>query len=279
MKLSIITINYNNLFGLQKTFSSISPLLISYLGEVEWVVIDGRSTDGSSEFVLSEEIQRIPGKKISEKDSGIYNAMNKGVKYAKGEYLLFLNSGDCLTKEASSSDLISSLCIEDIIYGYWCSEDEKIQKVNYPDILTLDFFVLGCLCHQATFFHRRLFDDDGYDESYKIAADLEFIARKICKEHCSYRRIDIPVCIMENGGISSRRYYELSVPERRRAIGNLMDGGVDWYDAVALRQRINNIELFRLLHEISFGSEGLKKYAIGVLKCSLKLYKTIKKII
>lgn len=277
--LSIISINLNNIRGLEQTFNSIKPLIVSSQSEIEWIVIDGDSTDGSREFIFSEAVQSIPGKKISEKDLGIYNAMNKGIACAEGEYLLFLNSGDCLRQEVIDNRIIESLGPEDLIYGYWSNENGIVQYIDYPDHLSLDFFVLGCLCHQATFFHKRLFTDGGYDESYKIAADLEFIARKICVEKCSYRRIEQPICMMERGGISASRYYELSIPERRRAIGNLMEGGCDWYDAIALNKRMDNPELLSLMQQISLGSNGMKVYIRKVLSVSLWIYRKIKKVI
>ena len=94
MKLSIITVNLNNKAGLEKTLRSLSA---QTFGDFESIVIDGGSTDGSYE--LTEAYLRIIGYRISEKDSGIYNAMNKGIRAAKGEYLLFLNSGDYLTDD------------------------------------------------------------------------------------------------------------------------------------------------------------------------------------
>lgn len=276
--LSIITINYNNLEGLKRTFISICQFFYKDNDYVEWIIVDGDSTDGSKAFILSEAVQSIPGKKISEKDSGIYNAMNKGIANAKGEYLLFLNSGDCLRQEVIDNRIIETLGPEDIIFGDWSNENGVIQYTQYPNVLSADFFILGWLSHQSTFFHRRLFEDDKYDESYLVAGDLEFIARKICKDKCSYRKIDIPICIMEKGGISASRYYDISIPERRRAISNLLEGGVEWYDAIALEKRLSNSELFQFFQEISLGSDGKKKYIRRVLKVFLWLYKTLKKI-
>ena len=94
MKLSIITINYNNLAGLQKTMESVFSQTCK---DFEYIVIDGASTDGSAEYIRAHADQLTYW--VSEKDTGIYNAMNKGVRAAKGEYLLMLNSGDFLVDD------------------------------------------------------------------------------------------------------------------------------------------------------------------------------------
>ena len=89
MKLSIITINYNNREGLKKTINSV---INQTFRDFEYILIDGGSEDGSKEIILQHEAQFSYWR--SEKDHGIYNAMNKGILAAKGDYLLFLNSGD-----------------------------------------------------------------------------------------------------------------------------------------------------------------------------------------
>ena len=94
MKLSIITINYNNLAGLQKTIESV---VSQTFRDFEWIVIDGGSVDGSRELI--ERYANSFSYWVSEPDKGIYNAMNKGIVVAKGDYLLFLNSGDWLCDE------------------------------------------------------------------------------------------------------------------------------------------------------------------------------------
>ncbi len=89
MKLSIITVNLNNKDGLQKTIDSV---ISQTFKDFEWIVIDGGSTDGSKELI--EKYSDYISYWVSEPDKGIYNAMNKGIKVAKGDYLEFLNSGD-----------------------------------------------------------------------------------------------------------------------------------------------------------------------------------------
>ena len=113
--ISIITINYNNASGLEKTIRSVVEQTYN---EYEYIIIDGASLDKSKEVI--QEYQRYIDFWCSEKDSGIYNAMNKGIQKASGEYLLFLNSGDVLNNSAVLADIHGFLSGEDIVYeGGW----------------------------------------------------------------------------------------------------------------------------------------------------------------
>ena len=112
MKLSIITVNFNNVEGLRKTAESIVSQTFQ---DFEWIVIDGGSTDGSKELI--EQYSDRIAYWCSEKDSGIYNAMNKGVRYAKGEYINFMNSGDCFADSSVLSDVSERLLDNVILYG------------------------------------------------------------------------------------------------------------------------------------------------------------------
>ena len=110
MKLSIITINYNDAIGLQKTLNStISQLCIDF----EHVIVDGASPDNSVEvienYAAEASVNGIKVTWVSEKDKGIYNAMNKGIKMASGEYIQILNSGDCLAADTVVADMYSAL--------------------------------------------------------------------------------------------------------------------------------------------------------------------------
>src|SRR6478735_1115877 len=112
IQLSIITINYNNLQGLQKTIESV---VSQSFKDFEYIIIDGGSTDGSK--VLIEKYSESITYWVSEKDNGIYPAMNKGIQVANGEYLLFLNSGDWFYENTTLSMAIPMLRPFDIVYG------------------------------------------------------------------------------------------------------------------------------------------------------------------
>jgi len=167
MRLSIITINYNNLVGLRKTFDSI---VTQNWTDYEWIIIDGGSSDGSKEFI-EENLGRF-SYWCSEPDKGIYNAQNKGILRAVGDYLLFMNSGDSLCCKDTLKSIFSSNISEDVIYGNTLRTNQgKIEIVRYPNPMTLGYLIYGGICHQSTFFKRSVFGDSLYREDVKITAD------------------------------------------------------------------------------------------------------------
>jgi glycosyltransferase involved in cell wall biosynthesis len=200
MKLSIITINLNNASGLQKTIESVNA---QSCNEFEYIIIDGGSSDCSLD-VLSKFSDKLTYL-ISEPDKGIYNAMNKGILNATGEYCLFLNSGDCLISNSILKEVLVLFSGEDIIYGngILSYKDGKSQTVNPPEALTLDFFCFNSLFHQSAFIKRELFDRFGlYNESNKIVSDWEWFLKTIMINNVSTRHIPVVISITEDGGIS-----------------------------------------------------------------------------
>ncbi len=198
--ISIITINFNNLVGLKKTMTSV-------LGQTwtgfEYIVIDGGSTDGSAAYIESQK-DRIDYW-VSEPDSGIYNAMNKGIKVATGEYLLFLNSGDALFSNEILHQNYKFLTLYDIIYFNLNVVDEKKTFIKkYPDQLLFSYFVNDTLPHPATFIRKTIFNKIGlYDESLKIVSDWKFFIQSICKFNYTYKRIDATLATFYLDGLSS----------------------------------------------------------------------------
>lgn len=201
MKLSIITINYNNAEGLEKTIRSI---VSQNRNDFEYIVIDGNSTDNSKEIIekYSDQIDYW----ISEPDSGIYNAMNKGIRQAKGEYLLFINSGDCLKDDISMSLIIEKLTGIDIIYFNLIVHYSATNIVvkTYPSSVDLEYFITKTLPHPASFIRKQLFDKYGmYDETMKICSDWAFFLDMIVNKKCSYKHIDDTFSIFFFDGLSS----------------------------------------------------------------------------
>ena len=203
-KLSIITINYNNVQGLQKTVESV---IAQSFKDFEYIVIDAASTDGSKELLdkYSDKITYW----VSEPDTGIYNGMNKGVLQAKGEYLLFLNSGDYLAEnnvlQNASNNMLDDV---DIYYGNLniINKEGVIVLKKYPSNLSFYYFFKagGHLPHPALFTKRALFDKIGlYREKFKIVADWAFYVNAICKWNCSYKYIDVIITDFDTTGISS----------------------------------------------------------------------------
>jgi len=185
MRLSIITINYNNIAGLKRTAESI---LSQTFRNFEWLIVDGGSTDGSRDVI--ESLANNPVANItywcSEKDKGIYNAMNKGVKFSKGDYLNFMNSGDvfcdCETLKLFSEHSITE---SEIYYGdaIVLKNDGTVDyKLETPEHLSMEHYLYGgWISHQASYIKRQLLIDRPYDEKrFRTAADSDFFLYQLC---------------------------------------------------------------------------------------------------
>lgn len=198
MKLSIITVNLNNRAGLQKTGDSV---ITQSFKDFEWIVIDGGSSDGSRELI--EQYSDYIAYWVSEPDKGVYNAMNKGVTVAKGEYLQFLNSGDWLYDNTALERCFSHRFAADIVYGdlYFCRGDEKKPYV-YPDRLSSRFMYDYSLGHNATFIKREALIEEPYDESLKIVSDWKFFLIQGL-ENKKFEHLKEFVTCFDESGISS----------------------------------------------------------------------------
>jgi glycosyltransferase involved in cell wall biosynthesis len=220
VKLSIITVNLNNASGLSQTIDSI---IRQDYNNFELIIIDGGSTDGSLNVIQRNEKNIALFR--SEKDYGIYNGMNKGIKEASGEYCLFLNSGDIFSSPTILSQIFSLYLKEDIVYcdSYRFSKAQnKAFRITEPDELSLYHFYKSSICHQATFIKRDLFNNLGfYNENNKIASDWEFNIKAIIFHDCSIRHIEIPVVYFDDSGISNSN-VRLSEVERELILQNLV---------------------------------------------------------
>jgi glycosyltransferase involved in cell wall biosynthesis len=200
-KLSIITINLNNKPGLEKTFESI---FAQTRKNFELIVVDGGSTDGSR-AVIRKYTHRIT-KWVSEKDSGIYNAMNKGIAMASGQYCLFLNSGDLLYDLKSLDRILANNPESDIFYGDVIVETPGItsyKKKNQHNPTSF-FLFSDMICHQVMFIKKSLFENYGfYDETFKIAADYEFLLRAVLKHQSSICYYPVTIARFSSDGISN----------------------------------------------------------------------------
>lgn len=197
MKLSVVTINYNNKEGLQKTISSV---IGQTWRDYEWIIIDGGSTDGSKELI--EQYQQHFSYWCSEPDKGIYNAMNKGIEHACGEYLLFLNSGDALFDKKTLQKVHDKHSDADIITGQVVRMDNGQLLRQYQSSLLLQLY-LDTLNHQGTFIRKDLFNDNLYDENLKIVSDWKFWLDSIIRYNACVEVVDIIVARQDMSGISS----------------------------------------------------------------------------
>jgi glycosyltransferase involved in cell wall biosynthesis len=200
-KLSIITINLNNQEGLGKTIKSVVEQTYS---DFEYIVIDGGSIDGSIDVIHQYESKIT--KWISEKDAGIYNAMNKGLYYAKGTYCLFLNSGDYLVNSDVIAKVFGREYSQDILYGELIFDfgagHKEIAKL--PEKLDLVHLYNDNIWHPATFIKTALLTAiGGYNEKYRIADDYDFFFNMIAINRVNCIYLPYPISVYDTKGISS----------------------------------------------------------------------------
>jgi len=199
MLLSIITINYNNSSGLKKTIDSVVNQLFK---NFQYIIIDGGSTDGSVELIKGYETNIDYW--VSEPDSGIYNAMNKGLAKATGEYILMINSGDHFVNNEVLDRVFKTPDLKDIFYGdiLWNDNGNKYTQV-FPAKLTFNFFRTNSLGHQATFVRKKVHDIVGlYDQHHEIISDWKFLTLAICKYNIPYCHIALVIAECGRDGIS-----------------------------------------------------------------------------
>lgn len=227
MTLTIITINRNNAAGLEKTMRSVVSQTCK---DFEYVVIDGASTDQSVDVIRGLEVSfgsRL--KWISEPDNGIYSAMNKGIGLASGDYLQFLNSGDCLTSEDVTERMMRALdenTFPPILYGNML-KDMPAGKVMRDrcfagkDITFLGFYT-GTLNHSPAYIKKDLFKKFGvYDESLKIVSDWKWYLQVIILGGVKPVYTDIDVTLFDMNGISETN-KSLDKAERRKVLKELI---------------------------------------------------------
>lgn len=212
MRYSIITINYNNRDGLRKT---IETIVNQTCVDFEFIVIDGGSVDGSLE-VIKEYADKIDYW-VSESDNGTYDAMNKGIARSSGEYLNFMNSGDCF-HAPTVLEMVKSYT-EDIIFGdIYRMDTGEVKK--FHEITSFYSLCVPEFNHQAMFFKRKLFEMRQYDTSLKIVADWKFILQCIYLDNCTHRHMDLVIADYECGGISADS--GLVTSERHRVLKELL---------------------------------------------------------
>jgi glycosyltransferase involved in cell wall biosynthesis len=279
IKISIITVNYNNTEGLEATIESV---LKQTNKNYEYIIIDGGSTDGSKEII--EKYASQIDYWVSEPDKGIYNAMNKGIKQAKGEYLLFLNSGDYLI----STDVLEKVAqeldglISFVACGIRLQDDNGYRVKQHPNEISFGYLYTSSLAHQSTFIHRKIFDKYGYyNESYKIVSDWEIFFKAICLNGESYKKSDIVVSNFSCDGVSSSNQELLSL-ERKTTIQNHLKYLIrDEYSEYLIRSTINKNKRITYLMNIEkslFLSGILNKIMYTMSLLSL-LYQSSKALI
>ena len=199
MLFSVITINYNNREGLRNTIKSVVDQTYN---DFEYIVIDGGSTDGSKE--LLEENSSSVTYWVSEKDNGIYHAMNKGVARASGTYCIFMNSGDSFCSKEVLEKVAALGLNDDILVGDVISNiDGKVIPTRPFRELSLYHLYSVSIPHQASFISTELLKKYPYDESLRITSDWKFFLQTIIIGNCSFRYIDVIVAEYDQSGLST----------------------------------------------------------------------------
>jgi glycosyltransferase involved in cell wall biosynthesis len=249
MKISIITINYNNLEGLKRTVESV---VNQTWQEFDYIVIDGGSNDGSANYIESKSanIDYL----ISEPDTGIYSAMNKGISAAKGKYLLFLNSGDTLYNNKILNEISKSLTDNlDIYYGdLFFLNQGTLDYQKYPDQLSFNFFYKTSLPHPAAFIKKELFNELGdYNESLRIVSDWEFFILAICKFNKTYKHVNMVVSVFDTNGIScNEKNINIIDMERLLVLEKLFPNFIKDYEQLTIFSELLNMNRFKMLKEL-----------------------------
>lgn len=274
MKLTIITINYNNATGLKKTIESVFAQTYK---DFQYIIIDGASTDGSVELiesmktnytivetsrVVTVETNRVMTVEtsrdlslLSEPDTGIYNAMNKGILMAKGEYIHFLNSGDWLVDERVVEDMLNELPNCDIFVGNVIKvrQDGKKKYVKHDNTnISLLTFYRGTIQHTSAYIKRSLFDKYGlYDENLKIVSDWKWYLQVAGLNKADVRFTNRYVSCFDMHGISSTN-LKLDKAERRKVLEELIPTPIlTDYDTHAFDiEQIQRLKRYSLIYKM-----------------------------
>ena len=215
-KFSIITVTYNAEKVLEDTIQSV--ITQSYKN-VEYIIVDGGSKDGTLGII--EKYRQHIAHLVSEPDKGLYDAMNKGIKLATGDYLCFLNAGDELHEDDTLFYMVHSIkgdTLPDVIYGETQIVDEnghfiRMRRLSAPEVLTWKSFKKGMLvCHQAFFARRELAVNEPYNLKYRFSADFDWCIR-IMKKSKNIHTSGLTVIDYLNEGMTTRN-HKASLMER-----------------------------------------------------------------
>ena len=244
MKLSIITINYNNSVGLERTLNSV---LTQTYGEFEHIIVDGASTDNSVN-VIKEYVRKVESGEwrvksvvwTSEPDNGIYNAMNKGIRKASGEYIQILNSGDMLATPDVTQRMMEAL--DKLVNGNWSLVSQV--PILYGNMIKKDYatgkiigksgeveyslrnYYSSTMNHDCCYIRRDLFEKYGlYDEDLKIVSDWKWFLQVVGLGNMKPEYVDIDVTVFDASGISETN-LELRKKERRQVLEKLIPPAV-----------------------------------------------------
>lgn len=266
MKLSIVTINYNNADGLKKTLASVAAQTYS---NIEHVIVDAASSDGSVE-VIKEYADTSKHTVIwsSEKDKGIYDGMDKGIKKATGDYVQILNSGDILATPDVTERMVAALSDEigilygnmirdfgngklskDVCLGDRVAKNQHAQEVEW----TMDDFIKGTVNHDPTYIRRSLYEKYGfYDENLKICSDWKWFVNAVVFGGEKLYYVPIDVTIFDTTGISEKN-LEYREKERHKELEKMLPAAIlkdydRYHFPIAQMKRLKKHHLWGFVH-------------------------------
>ncbi|HNW25913.1 MAG TPA: glycosyltransferase family 2 protein [Candidatus Gastranaerophilaceae bacterium] len=226
MKISVITVCYNAKNDIEDTIQSVFKQ--TALENIEYIIIDGNSTDGTKEII--KKYKDKISKYISESDTGIYNAMNKGIKLATGDFIQFLNAGDFYINEKVVEDFLPHLqnAKSEIIFGNLFAFNKyngDVVRIN-ENIIDKYLFNYQSIPHPCTFFRREIFEKVGlYNENYRIVSDFEWYLKYFNEYGGSYLYVDKYAIIFDLNGIcSSAKFADIHRKERKEVVKKYYSG-------------------------------------------------------
>ena len=296
MKISIITINYNDAQGLAKTLKSVASQVLSdkVLNDgfsLEHIIVDGGSTDGSIEVIKEYASRNINDhqsainfhlevKWVSEKDKGVYNAMNKGIKMASGEYIQILNAGDILASNEVLAKVRGKMeelrttdaSYPEMIYGNMLVDGGEGNFAGSKEIeYSLRQYYTSTMNHDCCRIKRTLFVNENanenvnrcyglYDENLKIVSDWKWFLQAIGLGHVKPVYVDIDMTIFEGGGISSIQVEKRNA-ERRQVLEDVMPPAIlaDYEQYAFPMEQVRRLKKYHLWAFINFVERVLSK--------------------
>lgn len=253
MRVSVITVCRNAQETIEETIQSV---LGQTYKEIEYVIIDGNSTDSTLETI--KKYERNIGYLKSEKDKNLYDAMNKGIRAATGDVLFFLNADDVFYDDYVVEKIVKEFqCSNaEVIYGdiYIADQFGTIIELKKHDDVDKVFFAKHTITQQAVFFGKQAFEKcGGFNDNYSIAGDSEWLLRAFFKDKLSTRYVEMPIATFRRGGISTdTQFFALMTEERIKLLKTYFS---------TLERLVYHGEIIRLLNK----SKRLKKFVVRML--------------
>ena len=247
MKISIITATYNSEATIADTINSV---LSQDYSDIEYLVIDGGSSDATLDIVKANA-SRFGGRLrwISENDHGIYDAMNKGIRVATGDYIQFLGADDCLVDPYTIERVCNAICDDTDVFSAPCiAVNEKYHCEGLLDaggVSKEDVSSLPKLPHPGVFVRSDVLKQQPFDTSYRIAADLKLLLKLYYTMKKKFQFADFPVTYFSLGGVSNKQQKHAEM-ENQRIIKDLALSD----HASALLQHGTSVKLKSLIRNI-----------------------------